>query len=157
MAGHVIHLNTTVASDPEQIWGVLTDVEHASTVMRSVTASRQLTDGPYDVGTTWEEQRVLFGHHGVEELHVVECDPPYRTLQESRLGHDTVRTAYSLTPTRDGHTKLSLTATAVMKERTPVGKAAWKFFGGLSYESTRRALQHDLEDIAREAERRSAS
>jgi hypothetical protein len=155
MAGHVIYVHTTIPATPEQVWEVVTDVARADEVLRSVRESELLTDGPYGVGTVWREKRTMFGHHGLEELHVVEANPPRRTLVETRLGRDTVRTAYSLTPSaHEGHTRLAMTTTAVMTARSALGSLAWQFFGTFSYDHTRRMLEHDLEDIETEVLRR---
>lgn len=157
MASHIIYLNTTLTAPPEVVWDVLTDVDRAGEVFRSVTDSELLSEGPYDVGTVWREKRTMFGHHGEEELHVVECEPPRRAVVDTRLGHDVVRTSYRLTPTGagGGHTRLAMTTTMLASERTAVEKLAWSFFGGLSYERTRRMLRHDLEDLEAEVKRRA--
>jgi uncharacterized protein YndB with AHSA1/START domain len=158
MAGHVIYVHDTIPAPPEQVWEVITDVGSYDRILRSVTGSRLMTEDGFEVGTAWHERRTIFGHHGDEELHVVECHPPRRALVETRLGNDTVRTAYSLTPAggHDDQTKISMTTTVEMKDRSPVGNLAWKFFGGFSYDSTKRMLQHDLEDIEKEVARRSS-
>jgi hypothetical protein len=154
VTGHVIHLSTSISASPESIWDVITDLPHVAAILRSVTSAELLTEGEYAVGTTWRESRKMFGHHGTEELHVTESEPPRRTIHETRLGHDKIRTAYSIQANPDGTTKLLLTATVDMKERKPREQFLWNTFGNLSFESTRKMLQHDLEDIAREAEHR---
>lgn len=157
MAGHVIHIHTTIPAPPEAIWEVITDVGRSAEVLRSVSWSQQITEGSYDVGTVWREKRTMFGHHGEEELCVMSADPPLRTQFETRIGHDVILTSYSLTPTPQGDTtRLSQTTTVVMNERTRAELWAWKFFGAFSFESTRRMLQHDLEDINAEVTRRFA-
>lgn len=166
MTGHIIHVHETMTAVPEEVWEVITDVERADQVLRSVTDSHLVdaADPPgeqpetFGVGTVWREKRTVFGHHGEEELRVVECEPPRRLLVETRLGRDVVRTAYSLTPTgANGEvTRLAMTTTVEMSGRTPVGNLAWQFFGGFSYEATRKMLVRDLEDIATEVARRSA-
>jgi uncharacterized protein YndB with AHSA1/START domain len=157
MASHIIYLNATIPAPPQVVWDVLTDVDHADEVFRSVTGSELLTEGPYDVGTVWHEKRTMFGHHGEEELHVVECEPPRRAVIDTRLGHDMVRTSYRLTPTGSsgGSTRLAMTTTMIATERTTAEKLAWSFFGGLSYSNTRRMLRHDLEDLEAEVKRRA--
>ncbi len=155
MTGHVIHLTTAINASPQVIWGVLTDLPHIADILRSVKSVELLSDGEYDVGTTWREERSLFGHRGKEELHVTESEPPRRTIHETKLGHDRIRTAYSLQSNPDGTTKLLLTATVDMHERSAREQFAWNTWGNFSFESTRKMLQHDLEDIGREAERRS--
>lgn len=157
MASHVIYLNATIAAPPRVVWDVLTDVGRAGEIFRSVTDSELLTEGGYDVGTVWREKRTLFGHHGEEELHVVECERERRAVVETRLGHDVIRTSYRLTPAgaHSDHTRIAMTTTMSAKERTVTEKLAWEFFGGFSYERTRRMLQHDIEDLQAEVERRA--
>lgn len=157
MAGHVIHTHTLVQAPPELVWEVVTDVGDNERIMRSVSDSHLLTDGPYDVGTTWQEKRTMFGHHGREEQRVLAADPPLRTQFETRLGHDRILTSFSLTPMPgQDATRLSQTVTVDMGARSLPGHWAWKFFGGFSYEATRRMLEHDLEDIGAEVESRMA-
>lgn len=164
MTGHIIYVHATIAAAPEAVWEVITDVERADEVLRSVTGSRVVDASPdtpgacsFGVGTVWWESRTVFGHHGEEELHVVECQPPRRLLVETRLDRDVVRTAYSLTPSggHDDRTRLAMTTTVEMKQRSPLGHLAWEFFGGFSYDATRRMLERDLEDITAEVARRS--
>lgn len=155
MTGHVIHLHTEVEADRETVWSVLTDLAHADHILRSVKSVELLSEPPYDVGTTWRENRSMFGHRGDEELHVTESVPPERTIHETRLGHDTIRTSYSLQP-HGPRTKLLLTANVDMGERSSTGNLMWHVWGGFSFDATRRMLGHDLEDIKQEAERRSA-
>jgi hypothetical protein len=156
MTGHVIHLSHEIEAAPEVVWDVLTDLPHAHHILRSVKSVESVTEGPYEVGTTWREERSMFGHRGTEELHVTESEPPRRTIHETRLGHDTVRTAYSLQP--HGHaTKLLLTVNLDTHERSAAGNMMWTAWGEISFELTRRMLRRDLEDIAAEAVRRSGS
>ncbi|KRA37393.1 MULTISPECIES: SRPBCC family protein [unclassified Nocardioides] len=157
MAGHIIHVHGTISAPPEQVWDVITDVAHANDVLRSVSETELLTEGEYDVGTSWRERRTLFGHHGPEEMQVVESQPPLRTVVEAEVGNDIIRTAYRLTPTgqdRD-QTRLAMTTTVEMSHRSVMSRALWAAFGGFSYERTRKVLEHDLEDIEAEARRRA--
>jgi len=157
MASHIIYLNATLPAPPQVVWDVLTDVDNGDEIFRSVSDSKLLTEGAYDVGTMWHEKRTLFGHHGEEELHVVECEAPRRAVVDTRLGHDVVRTSYRLTGmgTEQGSTRVAMTTTMIATERTTAEKLAWSFFGGFSYDRTRRMLQHDLEDLEAEAKRRT--
>lgn len=155
MTGHVIHLSTSINATPEAVWDVLTDLPHVADILHSVKSAELLTEGEYDVGTTWREDRSFFGHHGQEELHVTESEPPRRTIHETKLGHDKVRTAYSIARNPDGTTKLLMTATVDMKERSKAEQLIWNTWGNISFETTKKMLAHDLEDIAAEALRRS--
>lgn len=158
MAGHIIHVHGTIPAPPEHVWDVITDIAHADTVLRSVRSCEVLTEGAYAVGTAWREQRNLFGHHGTEDLHVVEADPPRRTVVEAAVGDDVIRTAYRLTPDPDGgRTRLAMTTTVEMSHRSAVSRAMWAVFGGFSYDHSRKVLEHDLEDIEAEACRRAST
>ena len=94
MAGHIIHGHGTLSAPPEQVWDVITDVAHANDVLRSVSETELLTEGEYDVGTSWRERRTLFGHHGPEEMQVVESQPPLRTVVEAVAGPALTQQAY---------------------------------------------------------------
>jgi carbon monoxide dehydrogenase subunit G len=155
VTGHVIHLNTTIDASPEAIWDVVTDVAQMAQILRSVKSAELLTEGEYAVGTTWREERTFFGHHGTEELHVTECDAPRRTLVETTLGRDKIRTAYSIQPHRDRLTRLLVTAAVDMHERSQASRLIWNTWGNVSFEATKKMLQQDLEDIQKEVERRS--
>lgn len=159
MAGHIIHVHTTIPAPPEQVWDVITDVAHADQVLRSVSDTEVLTEGAYGVGTAWREKRTLFGHHGPEQLQVVEAEAPVRTVVEAEVGDDIIRTAYRLTPAGpDRHsTRLAMTTTVEMSHRSAMSRAMWAVFGGFSYDHSRKVLEHDLEDIEAEACRRATA
>lgn len=156
MTGHVIHLNTEIEAPPDAVWEVLTDLESAARILRSVDRVADVSPGPYDVGTSWREDRSIFGHRGTEELRVIESDPPRRTVHETTLGHDRVHLAFSLHRHGEGRTKLLLTASVDMTERSVLERASWHAWGLVSFASTRRMLEQDLEDLRSEAEKRSA-
>jgi len=159
MAGHIIYAHRTIPAPPEAVWDVITDVAHADKVLRSVSDARGPDGEQYAVGTSWHEKRNVFGHHGDEELHVVECESPRKTVVEADAGLDTIRTSYRLTPMGEhaDSTRLAMTTTIEMKQRSAVSRAIWKVFGSHSFEHTRRVLEHDLEDIEAEAVRRMVS
>lgn len=154
MTGHVIHEYTIVDARPDTVWDVLTDLPRLADTLRSVKSVE--ADEGYDVGTTWREDRTFFGHHGTEELVVTECEHGRRTVQETTLRHDTIRTCWRLRPTAEGATKLMVTVTVDVSRRTPFEQFAWNTWGGLQFEATRRMIRQDLDDIRTEAERRDA-
>lgn len=155
MSGHVIHEHTTVNASPETVWSVVTDIAARADVLHSVKKVEPPSDDGYAVGTTWREDRDIFGHHGTEELHVTECDGMH-AVEETRLRHDTIRTVWRVSPFRDGGAKLLCTVTADMRERNAMERLVWAFLGELGYQRTRRLVRRDLADIAAEAERREA-
>lgn len=156
MTGHVIHLDIEIEAPPETVWQVLTDLPHADHILRSVQAAELVGEPGYRVGTTWRETRSMFGHHGDEELHVVESVQPHRTLHETKLGHDRIRIAYSLQSHDGARTKLLLTANVDTAERNKAEDLMWHIWGGWGFGATRRMFTHDLEDIKVESERRVA-
>lgn len=157
MAGHIIYVHTTIEATPEMVWDVLTDVGRADQVFRSVKRSELLTDGSFDVGTRWTEERTLFGHRGPEEREVLECEPPRRLVVETRVGQDIVHTSYRVTPfgALGDRTRLAMTTRLDTSHRSGLGKLEWAVLGGHSYEATRKILQHDLDDIEAEVLRRA--
>jgi len=157
MTGHTIVVHQSFDATPEQVWSVITDVGGLADVLRSVTFAELLTEGPYDVGTRWTEARTFFGHHGTEELEVVEARAPSHTTHLTRLHGDVIRTSYSITPHNDGTSRLSITATADMSGRHTGGKLGWTIFGEIPFDRTRKMLEHDLADIGAEVQRRVGS
>lgn len=151
MTSHVIVLDKLIDGSLDDVWAVLTDVTHADQVLSNVHDVEMLTDGRYDVGTQWREARRLLGHHGEETLRVVECRAPRHTTVEIQVGRDRVTMSYALTP-HSGRTRVSLTMALDTSHRSSLGKFAWNTWGNFGYESTRRMLQTDLDDLAAAAE-----
>jgi uncharacterized protein YndB with AHSA1/START domain len=152
MTGHVIHLDRQIYATPDQVWNVLTDVEHSAQTIRSITNVQVLDgDGRFDVGTRWREDRNLMGHHGTEELEVIEVMQPSHFAVRTTRDRDVVTMTYTLTPLGQG-TRLSLTLVDDMDARRPGSMLAWTLWGEVSMHSTRRMLAHDLDDVANAAE-----
>ena len=156
MAGHVIHLDRLVNAPPERVWQVLTDIERSADTIRSVE-NVQLDERhvEFNVGTRWRENRNLMGHKGTEELEVIEVQEPSHFAVRTTRAKDVVTMTYTLTPLKQG-TRLSLTLVDDMHERGVGGAIAWALWGELSLHSTRKMLEHDLEDIASAAESNGA-
>lgn len=155
MTGHVIHEDITIDATPETVWQVVTDLPGRASFLHSTRKVEVTSEGEYGVGTTWREDRDLFGHHGTEELQVTECEG-HHTVQETHVGHDRITTVWRVGPTREGGAKLMVTVTADMSERGPLERLAWNLWGELGFQGTRRHLKRDLEDMRAEAERRTA-
>jgi len=152
MTGHVIHLDRQIYATPDQVWGVLTDIEHSAHIIRSVNNVQVLDGGEkFDVGTRWREDRTLMGHHGTEELEVIEAKAPSHFALRTTRDKDVVTMTYTLTPLAQG-TRLSLTLVDDMTARGAPSVLAWTLWGEVSMHSTRRMLAHDLDDVANAAE-----
>lgn len=154
MTGHVINEHTTINASPDTVWSVLTDVSRRAEILRGTKHVEVLTEGEYAVGTTWREDRDLFGHHGTEELHVTQCET-HHSVEETVLRHDRVTTAWRVSPSADGGAKLMATVTADMSQRKPLERLAWSIWGELGFQGTRRHVRRDLADYKAEAERRA--
>jgi hypothetical protein len=157
MTGHVIHLDRQIYATQDQVWSVLTNIGYSAQIIRSVN-NVQLLDGGDDfgVGTRWREDRTLMGHHGTEELEVVEAQKPSHFALRTIRDRDVVTITYTLTPLEQG-TRLSLTLVDDMTARGAPSALAWSLFGEVSMHSTRRMLAHDLDDVANTAERAAIS
>jgi uncharacterized protein YndB with AHSA1/START domain len=152
MTGHVIHIDRHIYATPEQVWDVLTDIAHSAQTIRSVSNVQLLERGEkFEVGTRWREDRTLMGHHGTEELEVVEARRPSHFAVRTTRHKDVVTMTYSLTPLDQG-TRLSLTLVDDMASRGVPSALAWTLWGEVSLHSTRRMLRHDLDDVATAAE-----
>lgn len=154
MTGHVIHEHTIINASPETVWSVVTDVAARADVLRSVKRV-EAPDGEYVAGTTWREDRAIFGHHGTEELVVTQCES-FHAVEETTLDHDRVTTVWRVSPARDGGAKLLCTVTADMRKRNALERLAWGLIGEVGYQRTRKLVRQDLADVGAEAERREA-
>jgi len=157
MAGHVIHLDRHIYATPQQVWNVLTDLEHSADTIRSVRNVQVLDGGEhFGVGTRWREDRTLMGHKGTEELEVLESEEPKHFAVRTTRDRDRIQMTYTLTPMA-GSTRLSLTLVDDIAGRNPASVLAWTLWGEVSLHSTRRMLVHDLDDVALAAEHAAIS
>ena len=131
MSGHQVQIERDVAASPEEVWRVLTDLDHAAENLSGVSRVELLTDGPYTVGTRWRETRKMFGKEATEEMRVTAVEAPTRTTVEADSAGVNYVTVFTLTPTGDG-TRLAMAFTATSK-----------------------MMARDLENIARRAESKS--
>lgn len=146
-----LEVSRHIDADPGAVWRVITALDSAPATLRGVTSVERLDATGYEVGTRWRETRVMFGKSATEEMRVAEVDPERRTVITSESGTARYRTVFELTPTASG-TDLTV---AFSGESGPMGAAAsvvMTLFAPLAKRATRKALQHDLEDIAVAAE-----
>lgn len=152
MTAHVVVLDRTINAKPDEVWKALTDLAQLETTRDGVHNVHPLSEGGYDVGTRWTEDRTLLGHHGTETCEVIECRPPRHTTIESRAGRDRITTSFALSDF-NGATRVAMTVRADMSHRTTFGKLAWEAWGDFDYARSRRSLARDLERLAEVAER----
>lgn len=153
MAEQRLRLSRQVQASPEQLWTVLTDLDHAVENLSQVTEIHLITAGPYAVGTGWRERRRMLGASDSQEQWVVENDPKRRTVLESASGSNRYRTTITLDPLDDGAaTQLTLIFEAISSRPGALQRVAMKVIGPLGTTLTERALRTELNDIAEAAE-----
>lgn len=153
MTGHNIELERTVRAPVEQVWAVLTDVEHADQTLTGVTRVELITEGPYRVGTQWRETRRMFGKEATEQMQVTVAEEPTRTVVEADSSGVHYVTEFRLGPDTDNATRLAMTFTATQARANPVQKALWALFSRLGAKAAGKVMKKDLQDIAARAER----
>jgi uncharacterized protein YndB with AHSA1/START domain len=152
VAGHTITLTRIVHASPHLVWAVLTDLDRAPEVLRNVTKVERMTDGPYAVGTRWQETRRMMGKEETEEMWVTESDPLRRTVVAASSKGAEYRTTFELEHQPDDTTLLRCTFHGETPDPTGVQKLLWAVLGRLGAKVTRKAIEQDLEDIAAAAQ-----
>ena len=104
MSGHQVQIERDVAASPEEVWRVLTDLDHAAETLSGVSRVELLTEGPYTVGTRWRETRKMFGKEATEEMRVTAVEAPARTTVEADSAGVNYVTVFTLTPNRSAIT-----------------------------------------------------
>jgi len=139
-----------VAARPDEVWRIMTDLEHAAEVISGIKEVRRLDGGDgFGVGTSWRETRVMLGREATEAMAVTAIDEgrSYTVEADSRGAHYT--SVMVVEPKGDG-SNLSMTFVA---QPTTIGARVMSLFSRLFEGATRKALAQDLDDIAAAAER----
>lgn len=71
-------IDTHVNATPERVYAVATDLDAAKRWMHGLISIDKTTEGPFAVGTEWDETRKEFGKQATEHFEVTELDPPRR-------------------------------------------------------------------------------
>jgi len=141
-----------VNAAPEQVWGVVSDLDSWAAVVSGIKTVQRLDGSPeFGVGTSWRETRVMFGKESTEDMTVSKVDPgrSYTVEAESHGAHYT--SVITLAPSDSGtYLTMTFTATTTSTLAAILSKTIGKLFEG----STRKALAQDLQDIATAAETR---
>ena len=137
----------TVDAPVERIWAVFTDLAGRPAVLSSVHDVEVLTEGEFGVGSAWREARqTADGTRVLEELRVVECDPPRRCVVA--LAGDGVDYRLTYTFVSRGRDRTTVTATVEGTPRDMRGRVLAAFLGGLAARVVAGALRTDLDDLA---------
>lgn len=146
-----VTISHDVAADPQTVWTVLTDLDHAAETLSGVSRVEVLTEGGYAVGTRWRETRKMFGKEVTEEMEVAEVSAPIGTTVESLSSGVDYRSVFTLTPLPSG-TRLEMTFSGSQSNPSRLRKLVWAAFGRLGIKASAKMIRTDLEDIARRAE-----
>jgi carbon monoxide dehydrogenase subunit G len=145
-----VEVSKNIAGTVDEVWSVITDLDRTAEAVSGIIRIERLDGGSgFEVGTKWRETRRMFGKEATEEMQVTSLEPmrTYTVLADSHKVH--YISTMSVNEASDG-TTLSMTFDA-----EPHG-AFTKFMaatvGRLMMGATRKALQKDLDDIAKAVE-----
>lgn len=143
-------MSREVSVSPEVLWELVTDLDRAPNVISAVTAVERL-DGRtgFEVGTRWQETRMMFGREATEVLEVTEIDPGRSYTVEAESLGARYRSVISVAGTPGGS---MITMTFGSEPSGAVSKVLAGTIGKLFEGGTRKALVRDLDDIAVVAE-----
>lgn len=154
MAAHKVEAQRDILAEPVEVWAVLTDLDRAPKVLRSVERIERVEGQGYDVGVRWIEHRRLYGKTEAQTLTITLADPARRAVIEADSEGTRYRTEYALHPSSLG-TRLRIEFSAENNAASAPRRMAWALFGKLGAKATKQALDDDLEDIATAVESRA--
>jgi uncharacterized protein YndB with AHSA1/START domain len=152
MAGRELTVKRVIHASPDEVWAVLSDLEHAPETLRGVTRVEVLEGAGYEVGTRWRETRRIFGKEETQTMEVAECDPPRSTTVTSRSAGVEYRSVFTLEPAEAG-TLATICFGASHPDPNLLQRLTATLFGHVGAAVTTRLLNQDLADIAARAER----
>ncbi len=128
----------------EQVWDVLTDLSSLASRLSGIESVHIMTSGPYAVGTRWRETRTFFGRAATEEMWVRRNDPLRSTVIEAANRGTYYRTTWELTAGEG--TELTMIFTATSPDSGMAATLA-RLLGPIGMRATRKAIEHDFDDI----------
>lgn len=159
MSDMSLSLERSIAAAPEVVWGVLTDIEAAPTVLSGVVRVERLSGVGFSIGTRWRETRAVMGREETEELEVVGIDERRSTVIAAETRGMAYRTEFTLEPatTDDGTagTLLRMRFGGTLLSPSWVQRVMAKATAPLGMTVMRKAMRQDLDDIAAAAESRN--
>lgn len=150
-----IELSRDIAAPASRVWELITDLRGSPQVLDTVVSVEVLEGAdPMQVGTRWRETRVMFGREATEEMVVSDLQPGRWYTAVATSHGSTYRSTFVVVPLGVSASRLITRFSA-----TPTSGAAGVLaatLGRALRRTTVRALQADLDDIARAAEARAA-
>lgn len=141
-----LSVSREVSVSPEALWDLITDLDRSPNVISAVTAVERLDDGTgFEVGTRWQETRLILEREATEVLEVTEIDPGRSyTVEADSLGAH-YRSVISVEPAPGGSV---ITISFGAEPASTASKVFAGTIGKLFEGGTRKALVKDLDDIA---------
>lgn len=112
MAEYTATINTRLA--PSQAFALMADFANAKHWDPATLDSRQLGDGPVDVGARFELDMKIFGRENSIVYEVVEYDPPSRVVLRGENSGSVAVDEITVAPSADGAT-VTYSAVVTMK------------------------------------------
>ena len=80
-----VQVSTKISAEPQRVFELITDFEHAADRINGIDKIEVLTDGPVGVGTKFRETRTMFGREATETMEITEFEPgrSYKTFAEN--------------------------------------------------------------------------
>jgi hypothetical protein len=141
----IVEVQVTIDGSRAAIWAAITDIEHASELIRGIESIEVLERPAMGlVGLRWRETRMLFGKPATAEKWITDAaeNEFYRTRAESD-GFVFLSTT-SISETRGG---MTLTSTHDSRPRSLVARVMSIPMGLLFKGVAKKALLQDLNDI----------
>jgi uncharacterized protein YndB with AHSA1/START domain len=153
--GSTVTVERIIDAPVERVWSIFTDLAGRPQWLSTVESVEPLTSGVFGPGTAWRETRLVAEDVPVvEELRVVDADPPHSvTLASPGIGAD-YRMTYTFTRLKER------TLVRIVLRGTPQGAASRVLavlLGGLAARTVEGALRRDLEALAAAAATRPAT
>lgn len=146
-----VEVRRRVAAPVERVWALATDLPGAPRVLSGVEAVEVLTPGPFAVGTRWRETRTMFGRSTTEEMWVTAVQPQRSYTVEATSSGAHYTSTFDFAPAADGGTDVMLRFGA--RPTNPAARVLAAITATLAGRSVSKALEGDLNDLARAAER----
>ena len=146
-----ITVSREVDAPADAVWQVMTDLERSPQVVSAIGRIERLSgDEEFGVGTSWRETRQMFGREATEEMVVTAVEPgrSYTVEADSRGAH--YRSTMTVEPLDADRSRLSMVFAG--EPDGLISKVFATTIGKLFEGATRRALQSDVDDMARAAE-----
>lgn len=150
---HEVVATTKVKAPPDQVFDVFTDFENAPENVSGIKSLELLTPGPLKKGSRFRQTRVIAGHEQTEEMEITD----FRPGESYSVGGESHGARYdgTLTVKPDGAgSKVEMRFTF---KPVSVFAKLMGFMASSMVESFKKALQQDLEDLKKIAEKTTPS